>query len=94
MSDAVKDFIAGTFGGMALVITGHPFDTLKVRLQTAPPGYFSSFGDCVKQTYTKEGVRFLPLPLPLPLLLIARGGPKSLHIFEMLYVAKISVVRL
>jgi hypothetical protein len=62
MSDAVKDFIAGTFGGMALVITGHPFDTLKVRLQTAPPGYFSSFGDCVKQTYTKEGVRFLPSP--------------------------------
>ncbi len=61
MSDAVKDFIAGTFGGMALVITGHPFDTLKVRLQTAPPGYFSSFGDCVKQTYTKEGVRSICL---------------------------------
>ncbi len=29
MSDAAKDFIAGTFGGTALVITGHPFDTLK-----------------------------------------------------------------
>jgi len=55
-SDAVKDFVAGTFGGMALVVTGHPFDTLKVRLQTAPPGHFSSFTDCVKQTFAKEGV--------------------------------------
>jgi len=56
-SDAVKDFVAGTFGGMALVVTGHPFDTLKVRLQTAPPGHFSSFTDCVKQTFAKEGAK-------------------------------------
>lgn len=26
----VKDFIAGGFGGMCLVIAGHPFDTIKV----------------------------------------------------------------
>lgn len=28
----VKDFIAGGFGGMCLVIAGHPFDTIKVSV--------------------------------------------------------------
>lgn len=27
-----KDFIAGGFGGLCLVIAGHPFDTIKVSL--------------------------------------------------------------
>src|SRR5437879_5589941 len=30
----VRNFIGGYFSGMALVAVGHPFDTLKVRLQT------------------------------------------------------------
>ncbi len=29
-----QDFLAGTFAGVALTIVGHPFDTVKVRLQT------------------------------------------------------------
>ena len=28
----VKDFIAGGFGGMCLVASGHPLDTIKVSL--------------------------------------------------------------
>lgn len=28
----IKDFIAGGFGGICLVIAGHPFDTIKVSL--------------------------------------------------------------
>jgi solute carrier family 25 carnitine/acylcarnitine transporter 20/29 len=31
----MKDFIAGTFGGMAQVMTGQPFDIVKVRQATA-----------------------------------------------------------
>jgi hypothetical protein len=32
----VKDIAAGTCGGVAVVAIGHPFDTLKVLLQTQP----------------------------------------------------------
>lgn len=28
------DFVAGTFAGVALTLVGHPFDTIKVRVQT------------------------------------------------------------
>ena len=35
----IKDFIAGGFGGICLVLSGHPFDTIKVRMQNMPvPG--------------------------------------------------------
>ena len=32
----LKDIAAGTTGGIAVVLVGHPFDTLKVLLQTQP----------------------------------------------------------
>lgn len=60
-----KDFIAGGVGGVCTVFSGHPFDTIKVRLQTMPvpgPGQspmYSGAVDCVKKTVTKEGVRGL-----------------------------------
>ncbi|KAJ3029835.1 hypothetical protein HDV00_009368 [Rhizophlyctis rosea] len=49
-------FIAGTVGGWAQVAAGHPFDTLKVRLQTQgdPPKYKSAM-DCFKITLKEEG---------------------------------------
>ena len=50
---AVKDITAGTVGGIAICIVGHPFDTLKVRLQTQPSGsqaIYSGLADCFKQT--------------------------------------------
>ena len=31
-----KDVFAGTCGGISVTLVGHPFDTLKVRLQTQP----------------------------------------------------------
>lgn len=50
-----------TCTGMCLVFAGHPFDLLKVRLQTmttvpgqAPP--YASAMDCARQTVAKEGV--------------------------------------
>ena len=31
----VKDFIAGGFGGVCLVVAGHPLDTIKVKLSSS-----------------------------------------------------------
>ncbi|KAK0735616.1 putative mitochondrial carrier protein [Apiosordaria backusii] len=36
-----KGFVAGVFSGIAKLAVGHPFDTLKVRLQTSPPTRFT-----------------------------------------------------
>lgn len=32
-----KDFVAGIVAGMGGLLVGHPFDTVKVRLQTQKP---------------------------------------------------------
>lgn len=32
-ASALVDFVAGTVGGVASLLTGHPFDTIKTRLQ-------------------------------------------------------------
>ncbi|KAK5746945.1 hypothetical protein LTR17_000576 [Elasticomyces elasticus] len=50
-----KGFVAGVFSGIAKVTVGHPFDTIKVRLQTAPKSQFHGPWDCVLQTLRKEG---------------------------------------
>jgi solute carrier family 25 carnitine/acylcarnitine transporter 20/29 len=53
----VIDTLSGTAGGWALVLVGHPFDTIKVRLQTSKQ--YSGMFDCIKQTVAKEGARGL-----------------------------------
>lgn len=49
------DIIAGTMGGVAVVLIGHPFDTTKTRLQTAPPLFYANTFDCVRKTIQWEG---------------------------------------
>lgn len=39
---ALHDLIAGGIAGSASVVIGHPFDTIKVRLQTSAPGSSTS----------------------------------------------------
>ncbi|KAI8966904.1 mitochondrial carrier domain-containing protein [Mycotypha africana] len=58
MSQAVKDCISGTVGGIAQVLVGQPFDTVKVRLQTqsATNPLYNGMLDCVKKTRAKEGI--------------------------------------
>ncbi|ORZ00003.1 mitochondrial carrier domain-containing protein, partial [Lobosporangium transversale] len=52
----VNDVVAGTVGGWAQVISGHPFDTLKVRLQTQPnPPKYKGAMDCLRMTIKEEG---------------------------------------
>ncbi|EPS44854.1 hypothetical protein H072_1173 [Dactylellina haptotyla CBS 200.50] len=54
-----RGFIAGVFSGIAKLSVGHPFDTVKVRLQTSPPSQFKGPLDCVLKTVKNEGIRGL-----------------------------------
>jgi len=53
LNDLSKDLIAGTIGGAAGIIVGHPADTVKVRLQTNIE--YLGIGDCMRKTLSKEG---------------------------------------
>ncbi|XP_023161536.1 congested-like trachea protein isoform X3 [Drosophila hydei] len=68
-----KSFITGGFGGICNVLSGHPLDTIKVRLQTMPrpaPGekpLYSGTLDCATKTIRNEGVRGLYKGMSAPL---------------------------
>ncbi|RKP39202.1 mitochondrial carrier domain-containing protein, partial [Dimargaris cristalligena] len=74
---AWQSFIAGGFGGMCLVLAGHPFDLLKVRLQTltqlgqpgstVPVGSISA-SQLGRHIFTQEGLRGLYRGVIPPLL--------------------------
>lgn len=69
----IKDFLAGGVGGACLVLTGHPLDTIKVRLQTQPkpqPGqrpFYTGTWDCATKTVAKEGFTGLYKGMGAPL---------------------------
>ncbi|KAL1566784.1 mitochondrial carnitine/acylcarnitine carrier-like protein [Salvia divinorum] len=77
MGDVAKDLTAGTVGGAAQLICGHPFDTIKVKLQSQPvplPGQaprYSGAIDAVKQTLGAEGPRGLYKGMGAPLATVA-----------------------
>eukprot|EP01029_Cantina_marsupialis_P009838 TRINITY_DN226_c0_g1_i2.p2 TRINITY_DN226_c0_g1~~TRINITY_DN226_c0_g1_i2.p2 ORF type:complete len:290 (-),score=89.70 TRINITY_DN226_c0_g1_i2:1402-2271(-) len=54
MPNAFIDIAAGTCGGIAQTLTGHPFNTVKVRLQTS--NAFSGGMDCFRTLVKKEGL--------------------------------------
>lgn len=64
----IKSFAAGGFGGICAVLVGHPFDLIKVRLQTAPKGTYNGAIDAVKQTIAKDGARGLYRGVAAPLI--------------------------
>ncbi|KAG0652524.1 substrate carrier family L [Hyphodiscus hymeniophilus] len=61
-----KGFVAGVFSGIAkltgqysfvsILVLGHPFDTIKVRLQTSDKSRFSGPLQCLLLTVRKEGL--------------------------------------
>ncbi|KAI1496647.1 mitochondrial carrier domain-containing protein [Biscogniauxia marginata] len=53
----IRSFAAGGFGGVCAVLVGHPFDLVKVRLQTADKGAYSSAIDVVKKSVARDGLR-------------------------------------
>ncbi|KAF2087470.1 mitochondrial carrier [Saccharata proteae CBS 121410] len=54
-----KGFVGGVFSGIAKLSVGHPFDTIKVRLQTSETTQFKGPLECFLQTIRKEGTRGL-----------------------------------
>lgn len=52
----LRSLTAGAVGGVCAVIVGHPFDLVKVRLQTAEKGVYTGAVDVVKKTVAREGV--------------------------------------
>lgn len=53
---AAIDLTAGAAGGTACVLTGQPFDTMKVKMQTFPDLY-RGLTDCCLKTYSQVGLR-------------------------------------
>ena len=52
-----RSLIAGGVGGICAVVVGHPFDLVKVRMQTADKGVYSGALDVVRKTVAREGLR-------------------------------------
>lgn len=77
MGDVLKDLASGTIGGAAQLICGHPFDTIKVKLQSQPvppPGQlpkYASAMDAVRQTLAAEGPGGLYKGMGAPLATVA-----------------------
>ncbi|XP_060902939.1 solute carrier family 25 member 15a [Labrus mixtus] len=57
-TQAFIDFTAGAIGGTACVLSGQPFDTTKVKMQTFPKVY-RGFVHCFSSTFRQVGVRGL-----------------------------------
>lgn len=54
--ESLRSFISGGAGGVCAVIVGHPFDLVKVRLQTAEKGVYTGALDVVRKTVAREGL--------------------------------------
>ncbi|KAE8354022.1 mitochondrial carrier domain-containing protein [Aspergillus coremiiformis] len=52
----IRSLAAGAAGGVCAVVVGHPFDLVKVRLQTAEKGVYAGAMDVVKRTVAREGL--------------------------------------
>ena len=52
----IRSLAAGATGGVCAVVVGHPFDLVKVRLQTAQKGVYAGAMDVVRKTVAREGL--------------------------------------
>jgi solute carrier family 25 carnitine/acylcarnitine transporter 20/29 len=53
---SLRALVAGGVGGICAVVVGHPFDLVKVRMQTAEKGVYSGAMDVARKTIAKEGL--------------------------------------
>uniref|UniRef100_A0A8C8FYS8 Uncharacterized protein n=1 Tax=Oncorhynchus tshawytscha TaxID=74940 RepID=A0A8C8FYS8_ONCTS len=56
ITDTIINLIAGAAGGVACVLSGQPFDAVKVKMQTFPSLYRGCL-DCSLMTYRHDGLR-------------------------------------
>ena len=66
--EQVKEFVAGGAGGAACVFVGFPFDTLKVRMQSAEKGVYKGFFDVASKSIKRDGFLALYRGLPAPMI--------------------------
>lgn len=67
-ASSLRALLSGGVGGVCAVVVGHPFDLVKVRLQTSQPGVYSGALDVVRKTIAREGaVRGLYAGVSAPL---------------------------
>ncbi|KND93312.1 Mitochondrial carnitine carrier [Tolypocladium ophioglossoides CBS 100239] len=57
LASQLRALAAGGFGGICAVVVGHPFDLVKVRLQTAERGVYASAVDVVRKSVARDGLR-------------------------------------
>jgi len=63
-----RSFVGGGFGGVCCVISGQPFDTIKVRMQNQTGGaLYKGTTDCVVKTVKNEGLFALYKGMAAPL---------------------------
>jgi solute carrier family 25 carnitine/acylcarnitine transporter 20/29 len=67
----IKDVVAGSLGGVAQVVFGHPLDTVKVRLQTQTSLIYKGTLDCLTKTVKEEGFTGLYKGVQSPLVGLA-----------------------
>ena len=53
----LRSLAAGGVGGVCAVLVGHPFDLVKVRLQTSERGVYTGAIDVVRKAVAREGLR-------------------------------------
>lgn len=68
---ALKSFLSGGVGGICTVIVGHPFDLIKVKMQTGGASASSSVFGLFRQTLAKEGLFGLYRGVSAPLIAIS-----------------------
>ena len=64
----VVDYVSGVCGGVSVVLIGHPFDTIKTRMQVSPRGTYKGTLDCIRKTHRREGFGGFYLGITSPLL--------------------------
>lgn len=53
---SLKGFVGGTVSGLTKLLVGHPFDTIKVRMQCSPYGTYTGPLDCFLQLARRESL--------------------------------------
>lgn len=83
----LRSLAAGGFGGICAVIVGHPFDLVKVRLQTAEKGVYKNAIDVVTKSIAKDGMaRGLYAGVSAPLVGVTPMCKSKLFVFSCLFI--------
>ncbi|KAJ2907296.1 Mitochondrial carnitine carrier [Zalerion maritima] len=67
LATQLRSLMAGGFGGVCAVVVGHPFDLVKVRLQTAEAGVYKGAMDVARKSIARDGLKGLYAGVSAPL---------------------------